>query len=64
MKVVLNERGGAQVALSAREVALLRMALQRATFVDTPPEHQEATFELAERLLSSLEPPARAARPS
>ncbi len=56
MTVELQSGGGAQINLTPRQVALLRLALQRATFVDTPPQHQEETFAFAERLLQDLEP--------
>lgn len=37
-----------------RELPILRAALQRASFIDTPPQLQAAVLDLLERLLAEL----------
>jgi hypothetical protein len=44
-----------QLELSGEEIRYLRMALERATFQDTPPQHQRAIYNFAEDLLRALE---------
>jgi hypothetical protein len=44
-----------QLVLSGEEINYLRMALERATFQDTPPQHQRAIYNFAEDLLRALE---------
>jgi hypothetical protein len=46
--------GGLKLELDAREAVLLRYLAERASFVDTPPEEQEAIYGLAERILAAL----------
>ncbi|MCI0340551.1 MAG: hypothetical protein L0216_05295 [Planctomycetales bacterium] len=59
MKVDPEPGGGARVVLTAREVLLLRTALERASFVDTPVQLQGPTLDFAERLLKALPVPPR-----
>ena len=54
MKVDRTETGGAVIALDGKEAALLRLALERATFVDTPPGRQSEIFRFAEDLLKVI----------
>ena len=51
---VEDDRGQVKVSLGGREVRLLRHALERALFIDTPPEEQEAIMTFATRLLEAL----------
>ena len=44
-----------QLVLSGEEINYLRLALERATFQDTPPQHQWAIYNFAEDLLRALE---------
>lgn len=46
--------GGLKLELDAREAKLLKLLAERATFVDTPPEEQDAIFRLAEQILGAL----------
>jgi hypothetical protein len=46
--------GEARLTLSRDEVYLLRRALERATFVDTPPSEQEAIATFCARALEVL----------
>jgi hypothetical protein len=52
------ERDGerTRLILEPREVKLLRHALERALFIDTPVDEQEAIMILASRLLDALPP--------
>jgi hypothetical protein len=52
------ERQGAsvQVTLSEREVALLRRALERASFIDTPASEQGEIAAFCARALEALAP--------
>ena len=54
MKVERNNQGGAVVVLDTMEVELLRLALERATFVDTPPGRQNEILRFAEDLLKAI----------
>jgi len=53
MKIDRTEQGGMVIALDAKEVALLRLALERATFVDTPPGRQSEILRFADDLLKA-----------
>ena len=44
-----------RVTLSGEEIDYLRMALERATFLDTPPQYQRAIYNFASELLQKLE---------
>ena len=54
MKHERTPGGGLKLELDAREARLLRFLAERATFVDTPPEEQDAIFRLGEQILSVL----------
>ncbi|HSB60927.1 MAG TPA: hypothetical protein VLI67_04365 [Vicinamibacteria bacterium] len=45
-----------RLLLEPREVKLLRHVLERALFIDTPVDEQEAIMSLASRLLDALPP--------
>lgn len=49
---------GRRLSLDPREVMLLRHALARALFIDTPVAEQEAIMTFASRLLDGLSAPA------
>jgi len=55
---VEDEGGRVRVSLEGREVRLLRHALERALFIDTRPEEQEAIMSFATRLLEALPSPS------
>jgi hypothetical protein len=44
------------VTLDRRDVALLRKVLERALFIDTPPQEQESIASFATRLNEALPP--------
>jgi hypothetical protein len=46
---------GLTLALEPREAELLKLALRRATFEDTPPERQQEILGFATELLRALE---------
>jgi len=54
MKHERTPQGGLKLELDAREARLMRYLAERATFVDTPPEEQEAILQLAEQILAAL----------
>jgi hypothetical protein len=54
MKIDKKEQGGVVVVLDAMEVDLLRLTLERATFVDTPPGRQNEILRFAEELLKAI----------
>jgi len=43
------------MTLTGAEIMHLRLALERATFLDTPPQHQRAIYNFASDLLQKLE---------
>jgi hypothetical protein len=45
---------GLRLTLTHEEVDLLRTALERASFIDTPPNKQEATLSFCAKLLEVL----------
>ena len=49
-----RESGQVRVVLDPREVKLLRHALERALFIDTPMAEQEAIMTFSTRLLDAL----------
>jgi hypothetical protein len=51
-----RESGKVRVVLDPREVTLLRHALERALFIDTPVADQEAIMTFSNRLLDALAP--------
>ena len=46
--------GRATITLEPSELQLLRWVLERASFIDTPPEKQEAILEFAAKALEQL----------
>ena len=57
MRIDRSAGGGAAIALDAKEVEVMRLALERATFIDTPPGRQDEILRFAEDLLRALAPP-------
>jgi hypothetical protein len=55
MKIDTLEDGSVRLTLTAEEVPYLRLALQRATFLDTPPQHQKEIYIFADNMLRVLE---------
>jgi len=55
IEVVSQKPRTLQLTLDEREIKYLRMALERATFLDTPPLEQRAIYNFAEKLLDELE---------
>jgi hypothetical protein len=55
IKIVSQKPAVIQLMLSGEEITYLRLALERATFQDTPPQHQRAIYNFAEDLLRALE---------
>jgi hypothetical protein len=53
--VVPTEPGAVRLTLRGDELKYLRRALERATFLDTPPGEQRAIYNFAEKLLAELE---------
>ena len=51
------------IALSTKEARLLRWALERALFIDTPANEQPAIAALASRLLEALAPSGAPSKP-
>jgi hypothetical protein len=49
-----RQADGVKLALDGRELRLLRWALERATFTDTPVAEQEAIASFCARLLEAL----------
>ena len=59
MKVEKSAGGGVTVALEGKEVDLMRLTLERASFIDTPPGRQDEILRFAEDLLRALAPTPR-----
>ncbi len=55
MQVEELPQGRLRLVLEAQEVRYLRWALERATFLDTPPGPQPDIYGFAEELLKRLE---------
>ena len=55
IEVVSVNPASVRLTLVGEEVKYLRMALERATFLDTPPGEQRAIYGFAEALLRHLE---------
>jgi hypothetical protein len=51
---VTRERSGVRISLDAREVTLLRYALERASLIDTPANEQAAIANFCARVLEGL----------
>ena len=54
MKIEKTPSGGMTIVLEPSEVPLMRFTLERAMFVDTPPDRQEEILRFAEDLLKGL----------
>jgi hypothetical protein len=54
---VARERSGMRINLDAREVALLRYALERASLIDTPANEQAAIANFCARVLEAIATP-------
>ena len=54
MKVEKNASGGVTVALEGKEIELMRLTLERASFIDTPPNRQDEILRFAEDLLRAI----------
>jgi len=57
MTIETTGSGGAVITLDAKEVDLLRLALERATSIDTPPGRQNEILRFAEDLLKGIAKP-------
>ena len=57
MEVARERSGGARITLDAREVTLLRYALERASLIDTPANEQAAIANFCARVLEGLAAP-------
>ncbi len=55
MKCGRTPEGGLELALDPREAVVFRHLVERASFLDTPPEQQDAIAGMAERILKKLE---------
>ena len=53
--VVSKDPNSVRLTLTGDEIQYLRMALERATFLDTQPQHQRGIFNFASDLLQKLE---------
>ena len=51
---VTRDNGGATLHLDERELKLLRRALERASYIDTPPGEQEAILAFCARAIDQL----------
>jgi hypothetical protein len=59
MKIEKNAQSEAVIVLTRKELELLKLALERATFVDTPPDRQRDILVFAEEMLKGLSPLVR-----
>ena len=57
MEVAREQSGGVRITLEAREVTLLRYALERASLIDTPANEQAAIANFCARVLEAIAPP-------
>ena len=57
MTIDKSEAGGAILTLERKEIELLRLALERASFIDTPPGRQNEILRFADDLLKALAAP-------
>lgn len=55
IEIVSEEPQSLRLTLIGSEIHYLRLALERATFLDTPPQYQRAIYNFAEDLLKRLE---------
>ena len=56
IEVISKDPNSIRMTLTGAEIFHLKMALERATFLDTPPQHQRAIYNFASDLLQNLEP--------
>ena len=54
MKVEKNGGKGLKLELDASEAKLLRRALERANYIDTPPDEQEAILNFCAKALDQI----------
>ena len=54
MQLKSNPDGGIRLELDRDEAPLFRQLLERAAFIDTPPDAQHAILKLAEKILAAL----------
>ena len=59
MKVETSTSGGMTIHLEPREVEVLRLALDRAGFIDTPPDRQDEILRFSDDLRRAMSGPAR-----
>jgi hypothetical protein len=59
MNVESTGSGGVVISLEKSEVVLLRYALERASFIDTPPDRQQEILRLADDLLAAIPAPPK-----
>lgn len=57
MEVAREQSGGVRIRLDAREVTLLRYALERASLIDTPANEQAAIANFCARVLEGIATP-------
>lgn len=55
IETVSEGSGAIRLTLTLKEARYLRLALERATFLDTPPQHQREIYSFADGLLRKLE---------
>lgn len=56
MKIDKTQSGGVVIVLDAGETSLLRLALERASFIDTPPGRQDDILKFTDELLKATSP--------
>ncbi len=54
MKCTHTPEVGMRLELDPREATVFRHLVERASFLDTPPEEQAAIFRMAEHILAEL----------
>ena len=54
MKCTHTPEGDMRLELDPREATVFRHLVERASFLDTPPEEQTAIFGMAEQILEEL----------
>lgn len=54
MKHQTTSGGGLQLEFDSKEVSIFRHLVERAAFIDTPPQEQEAILRLADQILAAL----------
>ena len=54
MKCGRTPEGGLDLALDPREAVVFRHLVERASFLDTPPDQQDAIARMAGRILKEL----------